>query len=322
MSLKRLLLCSVASLLIGPAAYLHAQGYPRGPINLIIPLAPGDAADIGARMMADELSRLLKVPVIPVNRPGAGGVVGNDYVVKAAKDGQTILFTVSASLTFRRVLEPDTVSYDPLKDFTPLGMATRSPSIVAVRADAPFKNFAEMVEFAKKNPGKVSIGTVGVGSAGDFSVRIMNSLTGSDMIMVPFKGGAPAVTALKGAHIEGVALALGALSGELKSGAMRGIIFSSKFPEFPNVPTLTELGYKQNIFGVWFAFFAPAGVPADVTRVLVPAIEKVAKDPAIGSKLLPLGIAAEYQPPEKVLAEIRDETRTVEAIAKKAGLVK
>ena len=135
MNLKRLLLCSVASLLICPVAYLHAQSYPRGPINLIIPLAPGDAADIAARMMADELSRLLKEPVIPVNRPGAGGVVGNDYVVKAAKDGQTILFTVSASLTFRRVLEPRTVSYDPLKDLTPLGMATRSPSIVAVRGD-------------------------------------------------------------------------------------------------------------------------------------------------------------------------------------------
>jgi len=321
MSTKTALLAWIAPLLFAAAA-CQAQTYPRGPINLVIPLAPGDAADIAARMMGDELSRILKTPVIPVNRPGAGGVVGNDYVVKAAKDGQTILFTVSASLTFRRVLEPETVVYDPLKDLTSLGMATRSPSIVAVRADAPFKNFAEMVEFAKKNPGKVSIGTVGVGSAGDFSVQIVNALTGSDMTMVPFKGGAPAVAALKGGHIEGVALALGALSGELKSGAMRGIIFSSKFPEFPSVPTLGELGYKQNIFGVWFAFFAPAGVPAEVTRVLVPAIEKVAKDPAIGAKLLPLGIVADYQPPAKVFAEIRDETRTVETIAKKAGLVK
>ena len=127
MILKRMLLCSAASLLVGSSAYLHAQGYPRGPINLVIPLAPGDAADIAARMMADDLARLVKVPVVPVNRPGAGGVVGNDSVVKAPKDGQTILFTVSASLTFRRILEPDTVSYDPLKDLTPLGMATRSP---------------------------------------------------------------------------------------------------------------------------------------------------------------------------------------------------
>jgi tripartite-type tricarboxylate transporter receptor subunit TctC len=319
---KKWLWWSVAPLFLCASAYLHAQGYPRGPISLVIPLAPGDAADIAARMMAEELSRLVKVPVIPINRPGAGGVVGNDSVVKAAKDGQTILFTVSASLTFRRILEPDTVSYDPLKDFTPLGMATRSPSIVTVRDDAPFRSFGEMVAFEKKNPGKVRVGTVGIGSAGDFAVRIMNTLAGTDITMVPFKGASPAVTALKGGHIEGVALALGALSGELKSGAMRGIIFSSKFPEFPNVPTLSDLGYTQNIIGVWFAFFAPAGVPAEVSRVLVPAIEKVVTNPAIGAKLLPLGIAAEYQPPEKVLAEIREETRTVEAIAKKAGLVK
>jgi len=108
----------------------------------------------------------------------------------------------------------------------------------------------------------------------------------------------------------------------MKSGAARGVVFSSKFPEFPNVPTLTELGYSQNIIGVWFAFFAPAGVPAEVLNVLVPAIEKVAKDPAVAAKLLPLGIATDYQPPDKVTAEIRDELRTVEAIAKKAGLIK
>ncbi len=304
------------------AAACQAQGYPKGPINLVIPLAPGDAADIAARVLGDELTRLLKAPIIAVNRPGAGGVVGNDSVVKAAKDGQTILFTVSASLTFRRVLEPDTVAYDPLKDLTPLGMATRSPSIIAVREDAPYKTFAELVEYAKKNPGKVSIGTVGVGSAGDFSVRIINTLAGTDLTMVPFKGGAPAVTALKGSHIEGIALALGAVSGEMKSGAMKGLVFSSKFPEFPNVPTLVELGYKDNIFGVWFAFFAPAGVPAEVVHVLVPAIEKAVQDPAVGAKLLPLGIAAEYAPPAKVTAELKEETATVEAIARKAGLVK
>jgi tripartite-type tricarboxylate transporter receptor subunit TctC len=108
----------------------------------------------------------------------------------------------------------------------------------------------------------------------------------------------------------------------LKSGAVRGIAISSHFPHHPEIPTLPQLGFRQNLLGVWFGFFAPAGVPAEVTKALVPAIEKAAKEPAVASKLAGLGILQDYQPPEKLVAEIREEHRTVEEIAKKAGLVK
>jgi tripartite-type tricarboxylate transporter receptor subunit TctC len=300
----------------------HAQTYPSGPISLVIPLTPGDATDIAARAMGDELAKLLRVPVIPVNRPGAGGAIGTDSVVKAAKDGHTILITINAALTFRRVLEPQSVQYDPLKDLTPLGLTTRIPSILAVREDLPYKNFPEMVEHAKKNPGTVRAGTVGIGSVGDFTVQIINSLAGVEITMVPFKGASPAITALRGGHVEGVALALGALSGQLKSGTMRGIVISSKFPEFPAIPTLSELGYRQNLLGVWLGFFAPAGVGPEVTGVLVPAIERVARDPTIAARLAALGMLQDYASPEKLIEEIREEHRTVERIAKQAGLVK
>jgi tripartite-type tricarboxylate transporter receptor subunit TctC len=140
--------------------------------------------------------------------------------------------------------------------------------------------------------------------------------------MVPFKGAAPAITALRGGHVEGVALALGALSGHLKSGTMRGIVISSKFPDFPAIPTLVELGHAQNLLGVWLGFFAPAGVAPEAAAVLVPAIEKVARDPAVAARLAALGMLQDYAPPEKLAAEIRDEHRAVEQIARKAGLVK
>jgi tripartite-type tricarboxylate transporter receptor subunit TctC len=257
-----------------------------------------------------------------VNRPGAGGTLGTDSVVKAKKDGYTLLLTNNASLIYNRVLTPESVSYDLFKDLTPLGLAARTPILLAVRQDAPYKNFGEMVDFAKKNPGKVRLGTAGAGSVGHFTVEIINSLTGADLIMVPFKGAAPGITALLGGHVEGVVLALGALSSHLKGGAMRGIVISSKFPEFADIPTLSQLGHRQNLLGVWLAFFAPAGVPAEVTKTLLPAVEKVVKEPAIGSKLAALGIVQDYVPPEKLLAEIREEHRTVEEIAKKAGLVK
>lgn len=310
---------AAATLMAGAS---HAQTYPSGPISLVIPLTPGDATDIAARMMGEELAKLLRVAVVPVNRPGAGGAIGTDSVVKAAKDGHTILITINAALTFRRVLDPQNVQYDPLKDLTPLGLTTRIPSILAVRDDLPYRNFAGMVEHAKKNPGAVRAGTVGVGSVGDFTVQLINSLAGVEITMVPFKGAAPAITALRGAHVEGVALALGALSGHLKSGVMRGIVISSKFPEFPTIPTLSELGYRQNLLGVWLGFFAPAGIGPEVTGALVPAIEKVARDPAIAARLAALGMLQDYASPEKLAEEIREEHRTVERIAKQAGLIK
>jgi tripartite-type tricarboxylate transporter receptor subunit TctC len=295
----------------------HAA-YPEKTINIVTSAAPGDATDIAVRVMADELSRLLKVSMVVVNAPGAGGLLGPNNVVKAPKDGYTLLFTFNASLTSNRILNPQAATYDPLTDFTPLGLTTRTPMVIAARTDAPFKTFQEMAAYAKKNPGKVNIGTAGAGSIGDFTVQIASAQTGSDMAMVPFKGAAPSVTALHGGHIEGTAVALGLLATHLKSGALRGLVTSNKSPEFPTIPTMTELGYSQNLLGVWLAFFAPAGVPAEVSRVLVPAIEKVAKDPAVAAKLASLGVVQDYQPPEKLEAEIRAEPSVVEEMIKKA----
>jgi tripartite-type tricarboxylate transporter receptor subunit TctC len=324
MAIMKSLLSSLtaASLLLIATPNLSAQGYPNQAINLVIPLAPGDAADIACRAMGEELSKLLKVPIIVVNKPGAGGTLGTDSAVKAKKDGYTIVLTNNAALIYNRILTPESVAYDPFKDLTPLGLATRFPLLVIVRPGAPYKTFHEMVEFAKKNPGKIRVGTVGAGSVGHFTLEIINSLTGAGLTMVPFKGASPGVTALLGGHVEGGVLALGTLLSHVKSGAMKGILTSNKIPEYPEIPTLTQLGYRQNLLGVWLAFFAPAGVPAEVTKALIPAIEKVVKDPAVAAKLAGLGMVQDYVPPEKLFAEIRDEHRTVEEIAKKAGLIK
>jgi len=312
---------AIAVLLSSAASPALAQAYPNGPITLVIPLAPGDGTDITGRAIAEELAKILKVPVVPVNRPGAGMVIGTDSVVKAKKDGYTILLTPNAAVVSARILNPESVTYDPLKDLTPLGLTTRTPILLAVREDAPYRSFPEMVEFAKKNPGKVRVGTVGTGSVGHLNIEMINSLTGAGITMVPFKGGAPGITALLGGHVEGGAFSLGALSSHVKGGALRGVLVSNAFPGF-EVPTLTQLGHRQNLLGVWFAFFAPAGVPPEVTKTLVAAIEKAAKDPAIAAKLMSFGILQDWAPPEKLVAEIREEYRTVEELARKAGLVK
>lgn len=309
--------------LTGVAAQVFAQGnYPSGPINLIIPLAAGDATDVAGRAIGDALSRELKVPVVPVNKPGAGGALGTDLVAKAAKDGHTIGVPNNAALVFRAVLDPSTANYDAMKDLTPLGLAMRSPSVLVVGKDQPFRNLREMTDYAKQNPGKVRIGTAGVGSVGDFCVQTINSLTGAGMTMVPFPGAAPAITAMRGGHIEGVVLALGALSPHIASGVARPLVISSKWTDLPEVPTLQEAGFQQPLFGIWTAIFGPAGLPPEVTSVLVPAIERAVRAPEIAAKLKPLGIVAEWAPPDKLVAEMRDEQQRVREIAKAAGLIK
>jgi tripartite-type tricarboxylate transporter receptor subunit TctC len=311
-----------AASLLAVAIPLQAQDYPRAAVTLVIPLAPGDATDTSARAIADELSHELKVSIVPVNRPGAGGAVGTETVVKAKPDGSTIILTNNAALVFRSILDPKTASYNPLTDLTPLGLAMRSPSILAVRGDAPYTTLRELVEYSKQNPGSVRIGTAGAGSVGEFCIRIINALTGAELVPVPFTGASPGVTALLGGHVEGVVLALGTMTGHLRSGTLRGLVISSKYPDFPEIPTLSELGYSETLFGIWVAFFAPAGVPLEVRRALVPALERAIKSPAIGAKLKPLGMVMDYAPPEKLLDEIREEHRRVSEIAAKSGLIK
>ena len=300
----------------------QAQSFPTGPISVVVPLAPGDAADTTARALGEELSRLLKTPVLLVNRPGAGGAVGTNGVVQAKKDGHTILFAQNSALTFRAVLDPQSVTYDALRDLVPLGVASRTPSLLVVRSDAPYKTFAEMIDYAKKNPGKVRIGHPGAGSVGDFCVQLISALAGVELVSVPYTGAGPSITALHGGHIEGVVSALGALSAHLKSGAFRGLAASSRFPEFADIPTLRELGFREELFGIWFSFLAPSGIPDDARKALVGAIEQAVKAPAIAARLLPLGILQSYAPPEQMATEIREEFKRVSEMAKKTGLVK
>ena len=323
MSVSRLL-CSalLACALIGLPTTTPAQPFPAGPITVVIPLAPGDAADIAARALGEEISKLLKTPVLAVNRPGAGGAVGAGSVVLAKKDGHTILFAQNSALTFRAALEPQSATYDAVRDLVPLGTSSRTPSILVVRGDAPFRTFSELIEHAKKNPGQVRIGHPGIGSVGDFCVQLINALTGAELVPIPYAGAAPAIVALRGEHIEGVVLSLGALSAQLKSGTFRGLATSSRSPESGDVPSLRELGYPEDLFGIWFSFLAPAGIPEDARKTLVGAIEQAVKAPAITARLATLGILQSYATPEQTAGEMRAELKRVGEMAKKTGLIK
>jgi tripartite-type tricarboxylate transporter receptor subunit TctC len=319
---KRLLILLVVASVLSIVPKLYAQTYPNQAITVVIPLAPGDAGDVAGRTMAEEMSTLLKVPVLVQNKPGGGLTIGTDLVAKAKKDGYTIALTANTPLIAGRILNPETVPYDSFKDLTPLGMATRTPVILTVRSDGPYRRLSDLVDFSKKNPGKIRVGTAGVGTAGHFALSLINSATGAGMIMVPFKGASPAATALLGGHVEAALVGIGTISGHLQSGQIRGLVVSNKSPVFPDIPILTDLGYNQTVYGVWYGFFAPAGVSKEVLAALVPAIEKAVKEPRYVAKLGALGMIQDYVPPDKLVMEMREEYRAVEEIAKKAGLIK
>jgi tripartite-type tricarboxylate transporter receptor subunit TctC len=316
------ILVVATALFAGSASELFGQGYPSRPINLIIPMAPGDALDITGRLMGEALARTLKISVVPLNKPGAGGAVGTDFVAKSKNDGYTLLMVNSASVITAKILHPEDVNYDPFKDLTPLGLTTITPTVVTVKRDSPFKNMIELAEYSKKNPGKIRCATPGLGTLADLNISNIKTSTGADITVIPFKGASPAITALIGGHVEMATSAITPVIDHLRSGEVRGLVISKKVLEFPNISTLRELGFQRDLFGVWFAFFAPAGIPAEVKEKLVPAIEKVVKDPTIVSRMAKMGLIQEYDPPDKLLQDWTKEYKLAEEIAKKEGLVK
>lgn len=293
------------------AAPAFAQGWPKGiAINVVVPLAAGDGGDTTARAMSEVLGRELEAPVVVNNKPGAGGAVGVQSVIQAKKDGYTVLFTQNSPLTIRRVLEPTAANYDPLKELVPVAITTRSPSVLVVRKDSPFQTFQELVAYAKKHPGEVRIGNAGPGSAGDLSVQLINAEAGVEMSSIPYKGAAPSLTDVIGGRVEGVILALGAVASHMKAGTLKAIAISGPFPELPDVPTLGKLGYRQDILGVWFAWMLPAGTPPDVVHVFTQALQKAARDPAVGQKLVPLGLVQDWEPSAQLSNQITREYET------------
>jgi tripartite-type tricarboxylate transporter receptor subunit TctC len=322
--MKHLLLSmmvALGSLISGPVVAQTTE-FPSGPVTLVLPVAAGDGFDSAARILAEELTKHLRTTVLVDNRPGAGGALSVAELMRGPKDGHKVLMAINASLTFRPVLQAASTSYDPFKDLHPISLAERTPSVLVIGNEQPFSDFKGMVDYARKNPGKVRLGTAGQGSIGDFDVEIVNGLTQAAIVSVPFKGSAPAITAMRGGHVEGVIVSLGSVSGTLKAGAAKAVALSDKFPGYESVPTLKELGYGQDLIGVWTAFVVPAGVPENTVKVLDAAFAKALRDPAVSARILPLGILNDYQPASRVLTLMRDETAVVKDIGKKIGLAK
>jgi tripartite-type tricarboxylate transporter receptor subunit TctC len=301
---------------------LHAQSYPQHPIQLVIPGAPGDASDIAARIMAEELAKILKTPVVPINKPGGASTVGADFVAKGKKDGYTILYGITSGLVYSPAFSPEEVPYNPLRDLEPLGLHVFFPDGISVQAESPWKSFPEVIDYAKKNPGKFRVGTLGLGSINHFRLEIIKSLTGTDITMIPFKGASPALTALLGGHIEAAFVAYAMSYTHYESGKLRGILADQKVPALPDIPTLSQLGYKQDLPPTYFALLGPAGIPEEAKKVLIPAIEKAAKNPELNARLQKMWFIPNYKSPAELKRLMSEDYENAVAIVKKMGVTK
>jgi tripartite-type tricarboxylate transporter receptor subunit TctC len=318
---KACLVFFVALILFGsgePCNFCIAAGYPDHPIQLVVPYPAGSGADITARMLIEELDKILGSKIIPSNKPGASSVLGTDAVIRGKKDGYTLLYGSSAGFVYAPVANPEVLHYDPVKDAEPLGFHYFFPSAVVVRPDASWKTFSQLIEYAKKNPNKIRVSTTGVGSGPHFALEIIQSLTGTSMTHVPFEGGEAVLTALLGGHVEATVDAFSKVKPHADAGKMRMLLTTNKLPRYPDVPTITELGYKQNLPGSWFALFSPAGIPEDVRRVLAPAVEKAIR--ATKPRIDQMGGICEYKAPSEVTKMIEQEYARALEVAIKIGL--
>ena len=303
---------------LAPAPSLAA--YPDRPIQLIIPYVAGATGDITARMLAEELEKILGAKIISLNKPGASAVLGTDAVVRSKKDGYTLLYAGASAMIYAPVSNPEIVHYDPFKDVEPLGFHYFFPQTITVRSDAPWKTFAELVDYAKKNPGKLRVSTIGVGSTPHFILEMIMSITGTQFIHVPFEGGETVMTALLGGHVEVTCDGFAKVKPHADAGKMRVLLITNKMPSFPEIPTITELGYKQSLFATWFALYAPSGIPEEARKVLVPAIEKAVNLTKL--KIDKMGSIVEYKPPAEIRKMTEEDYKKALEIAKRIGLRK
>ena len=320
-------ICLMGLLLIlhgfGPGVSTSSgQSYPSRPIQLIIPNVPGSIMDLNARVLSDELGKLLGTPMVVVTKPGGASIFGTDFVAKSKKDGYTLGYISASGLIYTRITHPETFPYDPDKDLEPLGLHLFVPLTAAVQASSPWKTFDELIDYAKKNPGKLRVSTIGVGAIDHFNLEVMQAMTGAQFTMIPFKGGESVITALLGGHVEVTFDAFGKIIPHVESGKLRILLVSKKMPGYTNIPTAAELGYKQGLLSTWFAFYGPSGLPEDIKKTLVAAIEKAVKNPELKAKVDKMGFVVDYKSPAELTKLKKEEYEVANALAVKMGLKK
>lgn len=305
-----------AAALAAAAGFAHAQPHI---IKMVVPFPAGGVTDQAARVIAESMGRQLGQTIIIENRPGAGSRIGVDAVVKAPADGNTLLFT-NSSYSILPVVDPK-VPFDPLKALAPVSMSATFGLQIVTRKDIPANTLQEFIAYAKKNPGKLSYGSAGVGSGAHFAGEYFKSLTGTSLVHIPYKSTSAALADVAGGQLD---LAFDASAkplvdaGQVKLLAVTG---NKRDPRFPDTPTAPEAGLKEfSAMYSWIGVLAPAATPQPVLEKLQKAAAMAAADPVVQKRFAELGLQAEGGPASRLGSAIREDLLVYRKIATQAKL--
>jgi tripartite-type tricarboxylate transporter receptor subunit TctC len=312
----------LAALLVLAGGRAWSADYPVRDVEMIVSFPAGGPADASARILAPKLSQLLGVPIAVVNKTGGGGSVGTDYVAKARPDGSVIYNSTNAAFTISPVVLKD-VTYKT-GDFIPIGAYAADLGVITVRSGGPARTLEEFVEHAKKNPGKLTYGSAGLGTVSFFTMELFKQAFGVDVTHVPFQGTGPVKNAILGGHVNVATSGFGSLAPLIRSGDLIPLVTTApkRLADFPQVPTMAEKGFPEASLNIWMGIYVPARTPKPVVDALTRAFNQAAKDPAVVGALDKAGMQGFYHTGEETGRLLAQEAAVVVKVADKLGLRK
>jgi len=298
----------------------QAQAWPEKPVRIIVPFGPGGSADTLGRLVAQKLSEHLKASFVVENRGGAGGALGSELAAKAAPDGYTLVVSGIASHVIAPLL-PQGTPYDPVRDFTHIALFGGPPAVLAVNPSMEAKDLREFVALAKARPGALSYGSPGNGTQGQLVAELFKQRAGIQMVHVPYKGAAGAVTDLMAGHIQVVSTTLTTAATQIRAGRARGLAVSAprRLPDFPEIPTYAEMGYPDLVATVWFSLSGPAKMPGDVVGLLNAEVNRALELPEVRERLKLEGIEPSPLGAREFNAFVAEELKRWAPVVKASG---
>lgn len=290
-SLAHLFIALVAAGAACVAPVANAQdAYPSKPIRLVVTYPPGGSNDMVARMVGQKLSESLGQPILVDNRPGASGNIGIDYVAKAPKDGYTLLLAHAGLASSKHIYAK--LPYEPLKDFAPIIHIADQPNVLVINPKWPFKNVGELVAYAKANPGKLTVGNSGIGGPQDISAQMFMRMTGTDMLSVSYKGGAPALADLMAGQIDLMFETSPTAVPMAKSGKLRALAVTGdkRLTTMPEVPTVAEAGVANYKYVAWVGLAAPTGTPPAIVAKVNDQVQKLLNTPEMQKQIADISL--------------------------------
>lgn len=317
--MKKSLLNLLAAICLIPS--VSSAAYPESPISLVIPYAAGGSADALARVIAAQMGPKLKGSVVVVNKPGASGVIGENFVAQAKPDGYTVLYDATP-LSINPFLQK--LPFDPNADLVPVSLVALTPMLLVVPKNSAFQSVQDVIDAAKKSPGKLTFGSGGQGTVQYMAGELFSQNVGISMLHIPFKSGTPAIMALVGGQIDVMFSNLPAISALVAQGELRplAITASSRNPKYPNIPTIAESGAKGYQAYEWNGMFVPKGTPDSTIETLYRALKETLAIPEVSERIDSLGATIIGSSPKEFKDYLQNESKNWDGVTKKANITK